>query len=108
MSKTSTLWGQFLKDNVELREEIVSTLAGGRPSRWESVAIQLSKGEGRINCPWVDDIKSKNNTPFTQSQAFVEKLHTDTRLNITVEQFAEACDASGMGLLAQKIKKMIQ
>ena len=105
MAKMHTPWFGFLGQNPELRQEIIETLAGGTPSHWEQVAIKLSTvHKGVITCPWIDEIKLYHQTPITQSQAFVEKLHKDSSLRFIVGEFLLACMDSGCGRLAEHIK----
>lgn len=105
MAKIHTPWFGFLQQNSELRQEIVECLAGGTPSRWEQVAIKLSTTHREIiTCPWIDEIKLSHQTPMARSQAFVDKLHTDSRLHIIVGEFLVACMDAGCGRLAEHIK----
>ena len=104
----NTPLNEFLKTNPSLREEIISTLAGGRPARWNNVAVELSVKYKMIDCPWIDDITLDHLTPRDRSVAFVEKLCTFPHLNMTVGDLVVGCEQAHYGLLAEKIKAKLQ
>lgn len=92
----------FFNTRLQLLEDVIVTLSGGQPPRWQDLCVSLSKIGARITSSMITRIEECHS--YSARARAEEAWRTITGFNITVDMLIIALEDAKLGRLSAAVK----